>query len=190
VVLAIDDDPDVIYLLQENLAEAGYRVVGATSGVEGLRQAREIHPLAITLDILMPHRDGWQVLHELKSDPQTRAIPVVLVSIVDNQALGFRLGAADRGGEPQVIGQRVSGRERLQPLGAAVEQGGDIGQADEGRLCGGPDFGGFGDDPLRRHFWPLAASSRSHLRWCFQAQPPVTMPLVIALTVPFTQMAA
>ena len=95
VVLCIDDDPDVIYLLQENLAEAGYRVVGATSGAEGLRQARELHPLAITLDLLMPHRDGWQVLHDLKADTATRDLPVIVLSIVDNKNLGYRLGAFD-----------------------------------------------------------------------------------------------
>jgi CheY-like chemotaxis protein/nitrogen-specific signal transduction histidine kinase len=95
VVLAIDDDPDVIYLLRENLAEAGYHVVGALSGREGLQKARELRPLAITLDILMPQQDGWQVLHELKVDATTRAIPVIVLSIVDNKALGYRLGACD-----------------------------------------------------------------------------------------------
>jgi PAS domain S-box-containing protein len=95
VVLAIDDDPDVIYLLRENLAEAGYGVVGALSGQEGLQKARELRPLAITLDILMPQQDGWQILHELKVDATTRAIPVIVLSIVDNKALGYRLGACD-----------------------------------------------------------------------------------------------
>jgi CheY-like chemotaxis protein len=51
--------------------------------------------LAITLDILMPQKDGWQVLHELKADAATRAIPVIVLSIVDNKALGYRLGACD-----------------------------------------------------------------------------------------------
>lgn len=95
VVLAIDDDPDVIYLLRENLAEAGYHVAGATSGEEGLQQARALRPLAITLDILMPHKDGWQILHELKADVATRDIPVIVLSIVDNKDLGYRLGAFD-----------------------------------------------------------------------------------------------
>jgi PAS domain S-box-containing protein len=95
VVLAIDDDPDVIYLLRENLAEVGYRVVGALSGREGLQKARELRPLAITLDILMPQKDGWQVLHELKADAATRDIPVIVLSIVDNKNLGYRLGAFD-----------------------------------------------------------------------------------------------
>jgi PAS domain S-box-containing protein len=95
IILAIDDDPDVIYLLRENLTEAGYRVVGATSAEEGLRQARTLRPLAITLDILMPHKDGWQLLHELKTDATTRDIPIIVLSIVDNKALGYQLGAFD-----------------------------------------------------------------------------------------------
>jgi CheY-like chemotaxis protein len=95
VVLAIDDDPNVVYLLKENLADAGYTVVAASGGEEGLRKARELQPLAITLDIVMPGADGWQVLHALKTDPLTRDIPVILISIVDDKELGFRLGAAD-----------------------------------------------------------------------------------------------
>jgi signal transduction histidine kinase/CheY-like chemotaxis protein len=95
IVLAIDDDPDVIYLLQENLAEAGYRVMGAAGGEEGLQKARELRPFAITLDILMPRKDGWQTLHELKADTATRDIPVIVLSIVDNKDLGYRLGAFD-----------------------------------------------------------------------------------------------
>jgi PAS domain S-box-containing protein len=95
VILAIDDDPDVIYLLRENLAEAGYHVIGATSSEEGLQQARALRPFAITLDILMPHKDGWQLLHELKTDVATQDIPIIILSIVDNKALGYRLGAFD-----------------------------------------------------------------------------------------------
>jgi CheY-like chemotaxis protein/anti-sigma regulatory factor (Ser/Thr protein kinase) len=95
LVLAIDDDPDVVLLLKENLADAGYRVVGACNGAEGLRLARELRPSAITLDIVMPETDGWQVLHGLKADPLTRDIPVLLLSVVDQKDLGYRLGAAD-----------------------------------------------------------------------------------------------
>ena len=95
LVLAIDDDPNVVYLLKENLADVGYSVVGAATGEEGLRKARELRPRAITLDIIMPGADGWQVLHALKTDPLTRDIPVILISIVDHKELGFRLGATD-----------------------------------------------------------------------------------------------
>ena len=70
-------------------------MVGATSGEEGLQQARALRPFAITLDILMPHKDGWQLLHELKADAATRDIPIIVLSIVDNKALGYQLGAFD-----------------------------------------------------------------------------------------------
>jgi PAS domain S-box-containing protein len=95
VILVIDDDPDVIYLLQENLAEAGYQVIGATSGEEGFQKARTLRPFAITLDILMPHKDGWQLLHALKADAATQDIPIIVLSIVDNKPLGYQLGAFD-----------------------------------------------------------------------------------------------
>jgi CheY-like chemotaxis protein/anti-sigma regulatory factor (Ser/Thr protein kinase) len=95
LVLAIDDDPNMIYLLRENLGEVGYRVTGAVGGQEGVRKARELRPSAIVLDVVMPHKDGWQVLHELKADPATRDIPVIMLSIVDQKDLGYRLGAFD-----------------------------------------------------------------------------------------------
>jgi CheY-like chemotaxis protein len=69
--------------------------VGATGGDDGLRKAREMKPLAITLDIMMPQKDGWEVLYELKADPVTRDIPIIILSIVDQKARGFHLGAFD-----------------------------------------------------------------------------------------------
>ncbi len=122
VVLAIDDDPNVIYLLQEDLAEAGYRVVGATSGEEGLQKARELKPFAIILDILMSPKDGWQILHELKVDAVTRDIPVVVLSIVDNQELGYRLGAFDYLVKPFDREAILSTLGRIAPTPAAREQ--------------------------------------------------------------------
>jgi CheY-like chemotaxis protein len=94
IVLAIDDDSDVIYLLQENLSEAGYQVIGA-AGEEAVARAKELKPYAITLDIMMPKRDGWQVLQDLKGEAATRDIPVIMLSIIDKKAMGYRLGAAD-----------------------------------------------------------------------------------------------
>jgi len=94
-VLVIDDDPDAQYLLQEGLGTGEFEVMGARSAHSGLQMARELHPEAILLDILMPETDGWQVLSELKSQAATANIPVILLTIVDRKALGFRLGAAD-----------------------------------------------------------------------------------------------
>jgi CheY-like chemotaxis protein len=94
-ILVIDDDPDAVYLLQENLNQPDFEIIGARNGPDGLRMARELLPDAILLDIVMPGTDGWQVLHDLKADPATAGIPVVLLTIVDNKALGFQLGASD-----------------------------------------------------------------------------------------------
>jgi PAS domain S-box-containing protein len=92
-ILVIDDDPGVIYLMQENLTDAGYHVIGATTAEEGLRKAREYKPFAITLDILMPQQDGWQLLNEMKTDLAIQDIPVIVHSVVDNRELAYRLGA-------------------------------------------------------------------------------------------------
>ena len=94
-VLVIDDDPDAIYLLQEGLGTSEFEVIGTRNGRDGLRIAREQQPEAILLDVLMPEIDGWQVLNDLKSEPATANIPVILLTIVDKKALGFKLGAAD-----------------------------------------------------------------------------------------------
>jgi PAS domain S-box-containing protein len=95
IVLAIDDNPDVVAILRENLEDQGYQVVGASSGEQGVQKALALQPDAITLDIMMPSKDGWQVLYELKHDVKTKHIPVIILSIVDKKALGFRLGASD-----------------------------------------------------------------------------------------------
>jgi CheY-like chemotaxis protein len=94
-VLAVDDDPGVISLYRRFLESEGYQVVGVTNSEEVLDKASELQPLAITLDVLMPTKDGWQVLRELKANPQTQHIPIIMCSIVSNEGLGFSLGAAD-----------------------------------------------------------------------------------------------
>ncbi len=93
-VLVIDDDPDAVYLLQENLNPLEYEVLGARNGPAGLELARKKQPDAILLDIVMPGADGWHVLHELRTDPDTSAIPVIFLTIIDKKALGLELGAA------------------------------------------------------------------------------------------------
>jgi signal transduction histidine kinase/DNA-binding response OmpR family regulator len=93
-ILVIDDDPDAEYLLQESLSQNEFAVIGTRNGYDGLRVAREQKPDAILLDVLMPEIDGWQVLNDLKMDAETTDIPVILLTIVDKKALGFKLGAA------------------------------------------------------------------------------------------------
>jgi len=95
IVLAIDDDLQVISLYERYLTPQGYHVVALTEPARAKERAKEIRPFAITLDIMMPHVDGWAVLADLKSDPATRDIPVIICSIVEQTDKGFNLGAAD-----------------------------------------------------------------------------------------------
>jgi PAS domain S-box-containing protein len=95
LVLVVDDDPAVVDLVSRSLVREGYRVRAAANGRDALALARELQPRLITLDVMMPSMDGWSVLTALKADPGTRAIPVVMISIVDDKQLGFALGAAD-----------------------------------------------------------------------------------------------
>jgi PAS domain S-box-containing protein len=93
LVLVIDDDAVARDLLGRFLAENGFRARFAADGPLGLEMARTLKPAAITLDVMMPGMDGWSVLTALKTDTETAAIPVIMVSVVENQALGYALGA-------------------------------------------------------------------------------------------------
>jgi CheY-like chemotaxis protein len=94
-VLVIDDEPNALDLLGRMLQGAGLSVVSASDGEEALRLARALQPVAITLDVLMPGMDGWQVLRELKHDPETRDIPVIMVTMTDDRQKGYALGATE-----------------------------------------------------------------------------------------------
>jgi signal transduction histidine kinase/ActR/RegA family two-component response regulator len=94
-VLVIDDDSVVRDLMSRFLTRLGFHVVAAASGEEGLRLAKQVNPLVITLDVIMPNCDGWAVLNKLKADPGLAAIPVIMVTVVDNESMGFELGASN-----------------------------------------------------------------------------------------------
>jgi PAS domain S-box-containing protein len=94
-LLAIDDEPATLELLRRVFEREGYRVATAGDGESGLALAREIHPDVITLDVLMPGKDGWSVLADLKGDLATAEIPVVMLTCVDGGGAGFALGAAE-----------------------------------------------------------------------------------------------
>src|SRR6185312_13145294 len=95
VVLVIDDDPTVADLLRRSLSKDGFRVEHAYTGEEGLRLARQLRPDAITLDVMMPQMDGWEVMTRLKSDQDTADIPVIMLTIVDDKKTGYALGATE-----------------------------------------------------------------------------------------------
>jgi len=95
LVLVVEDDPAAAELLTRQLGRAGFATDVARTGTEALKKALDRKPAAITLDILLPDLDGWEVLTRLKREAATSDIPVVVVSVVDNPELGIALGALD-----------------------------------------------------------------------------------------------
>ena len=99
-VLVIDDDATQRDLMRRFLMKEGFPAETANGGEEGLRLARQLRPLAITLDVMMPGMDGWSVLAAIKADPELRDTPVVMVTMVDDQKRGLAMGAADYATKP------------------------------------------------------------------------------------------
>ena len=95
LVLLVEDNPEAAEILARHLDGGGFRIEIARTGIEAVAMARDLKPVAITLDILLPEIDGWEVLNRLKADELTRNIPVVVVSVIDNPTLGRALGALD-----------------------------------------------------------------------------------------------
>jgi CheY-like chemotaxis protein len=97
-VLVVDDEPDVLLLCRVNLEFEGYEVTEASDGVQAMERVRERRPDIILLDVMMPRMDGWQVLTELKSDPEFQDIPVVMLTAKvqdQDQIRGWTSGAAE-----------------------------------------------------------------------------------------------
>jgi CheY-like chemotaxis protein/HAMP domain-containing protein len=92
-ILVVDDDPKIVNNISEYLSQNGYKTITATSGKEALELAEKHQPLAITLDIIMPEMDGWEVLQKLKLNTKTKDIPVIIISVSDDKNTGYALGA-------------------------------------------------------------------------------------------------
>lgn len=95
LILVVEDDPQSSELLKIFLTQKGYKVATAFNGDEAITKAKELLPLAITLDINLPQKSGWDVLKELKEIPETQNIPVIIVSLLEEKERGFSLGALD-----------------------------------------------------------------------------------------------
>ena len=118
IVLVVDDDPNARELLRRHLQRGGYAVRMAANGEEALQLARTLQPDVVTLDALMPQMDGWAVLSAMKEDAALAEIPVIMVTIVDNQSIGFSLGAADYLIKPIDRDRLVRAVEKCCPRGA------------------------------------------------------------------------
>jgi CheY-like chemotaxis protein len=95
VVVVVDDDRASLDLMTAYLDGLGVQVVLARNGVEGLELIRTLTPAAVVLDLRLPGLDGWEILDRVRADDATRAVPVVIVSILDEKNRGMSLGAAD-----------------------------------------------------------------------------------------------
>src|SRR5713226_790513 len=95
LVLAIDDNPDTIILIRAALKGTSYTVVGVQDPLQVMKLVQELRPCAIILDVLMPNVNGWQILHQLKANPATAAIPVVMLTVLSEPTTGYVLGADD-----------------------------------------------------------------------------------------------
>jgi CheY-like chemotaxis protein/signal transduction histidine kinase len=94
-VVIIDDDPMIITLLEGALEKECFRVVDEDDGVSGMQAVRRHRPAAVILDIHLPRLDGWSALSEIKNDPSTNHIPVLIISVEEERGRGFSFGACD-----------------------------------------------------------------------------------------------
>ena len=97
-ILIVDDEKDIRDLLDFNLKREGYRIYKARDGLEALAQAKSRKPDLILLDIMLPHKDGFEVLRELQKNTKTASIPVIFLTARDNEideVVGLELGAED-----------------------------------------------------------------------------------------------
>jgi CheY-like chemotaxis protein/anti-sigma regulatory factor (Ser/Thr protein kinase) len=123
VVLLVEDNRQAVDLLTLYLEGDGFAVAVASDGEAGLALARELHPSAIVLDILLPHVDGWDFLARAKADPAIAAIPVVIVSMLDERGKGFALGAADYLVKPVLREALLATLERVTQHDLAARRG-------------------------------------------------------------------
>jgi DNA-binding response OmpR family regulator len=115
LILVVDDDAGVRQLIARHLEQEGWKTVQAANAADALRIARESRPVLMTLDIMMPDASGWSVLEKLKAEPDTAQIPVLVVTIVEDQRLVLSLGAADYLAKPYERKELIDRVRRLLP---------------------------------------------------------------------------
>ena len=115
-ILIIDDDEEVRYTIGQYLTSRGYQVIFAKDGDIGIQMAIEEQPFAITLDVMLPKKDGWSVLKELKENPKTKDIPIIMLSILGEKNIGYGLGAFEYFVKPISADKILSAFSRLENL--------------------------------------------------------------------------
>ena len=118
-VLVVEDDPSSANLLAIHLRDTGIAVRIVNDGQTGLELATRLRPRAIVLDILLPKLDGWEFLAQLRANPETAQIPVVIVSILEERGKGLALGAADYLIKPYDPADLMQSIRRIYPVATA-----------------------------------------------------------------------
>jgi CheY-like chemotaxis protein len=116
-ILIVDDEESIRSLLRQELTEAGYLTSEASNGKEAIESIRQHRPDLIILDIMMPEINGFDVAAILKNDPQTMDIPIIILSIVQDKARGFRIGV-DR-----YLTKPIDTAQLFEDISALLEQG-------------------------------------------------------------------
>jgi signal transduction histidine kinase/putative methionine-R-sulfoxide reductase with GAF domain/ActR/RegA family two-component response regulator len=114
VVLVVEGDWEVTYLYDLYLSESNYNIISVSVAAEAVQRAREVQPQAILLDVYLPGGGGWKALEDLKKDPTTRHIPVIVCSLLDERERAFGLGANDYLLKPILKGDLINSMERLE----------------------------------------------------------------------------
>ncbi len=116
-LLVVDDEPEINRLVQRIFEKRGYRVVAALDGAEALARVAAERPDLVMLDLNLPKLDGWEVCRRLKSDPETRSIPIIMLTAahanVDDAQIGLSLGADEYVAKPFVKAVLLHNVERL-----------------------------------------------------------------------------
>lgn len=94
-ILVVDDDKEFLYVMKKYISEGPYQIITVQDSEAVMEKAIRYNPDVITLDVLMKKKDGWELLQELKRTPQTKDIPVAIISMIDNKKLGYSLGTSD-----------------------------------------------------------------------------------------------
>ncbi len=113
-IMVVENESGVVQLYRRYLEPRGFSIVELSDGARAVPMARELRPYAILLDVNMPSPDGWQVLAQLKSDPVTRPLPVILCTITEDRGRGLSLGAADYLVKPILEADLVASLEKLE----------------------------------------------------------------------------
>lgn len=123
-LLLVEDDLDILALLETTLMFKDYRVLTAQNGVEALELIQKEHPMIVVADIMMPHLDGFGLLHRLRIDPDTRNIPVIFITATyvapDDREFALRLGLTQFIQKPVDLGTLLDTIEKLLNLGPHV----------------------------------------------------------------------